>query len=174
MRASARILRALVTLAVTGLACARAEPVFVTPDLEPLVRELFREIAAVSTYRADAPVPPIFEMPQREVELAACDSPCNVVAAYFPGKAIYLASNLDPVRNPEDRAALLHELVHHLQYLDRRFAELPPCERLRAEEQEAFAIQNAYLMRVRSEQRVVFHDDADCETDADSRAGPSR
>ena len=150
---------------------AGAAKVEVTEDLEPLVRELFAQIAALSSYRADAPMPTIFEMPQREVEQAVCDEPCNVVAAYFPGKAIYLASNLDPRREPADRAALLHELVHYLQYVEGRFAQLAPCERFSAEEREAFAIQNAYLARIGSGLRVAAYADSGCEPEEGEGAG---
>ena len=163
------VLALAASLLAPGL--ARSGKVEVTEDLEPLVRELFEQIAALSTYRADAPVPTIFEMPQREVEQAVCDEPCNVVAAYFPGKAIYLASNLDPRREPADRATLLHELVHYLQYVEGRFAQLAPCERFSAEEREAFAIQNAYLARIGSGLRVAAYADSGCEPEEGEGAG---
>jgi hypothetical protein len=152
------------TLAVLTLCAAavQAQPVLLSPDLDDLVRELFGEVATLSSYPASAEPPPIFEVPQRELEQAVCDSPCNVVAAYLPRKGIYLAGHLDPRREPEDRAALLHELVHYLQYRADRFSELAPCERAREEEREAVAIQNAYLKRAGVAKQVPFNQDFGC------------
>ena len=47
-----------------------------------------------------------------------------------------------------DRSILLHELVHYVQAISRRYADLAPCERRRAEEVEAYAVQSAYLASV--------------------------
>jgi hypothetical protein len=97
------------------------------------------------------------------IEEKVCDAPCNVSAAYIPREGIYLAENLDPVREPADRSALVHELVHYLQQGHPKFARMGGCERERAKEQEAYAIQNAYLAAIHSRQRVVFYDgDFDC------------
>jgi hypothetical protein len=160
---SVRLLRGALALIALHAASVSAEPVLVTSDLAGLVRVLFGEIAALSQYPADAVVPPVFELPQHEIEQAVCDEPCNVVAAYLPRKGIYLAGNLEPRTDLWDRAALVHELVHYLQYRERRFSELGSCERARAEEREAVAIQNAYLARVGVARRVAFNDEFGCE-----------
>jgi len=136
-------------------------------DLESITQLLFESIQALSDYRSNGTLPPIFQVPQHAIEVKVCDEPCNVSAAYIPREGIYLAANLDPIREPLDRAALLHELVHYLQQGHPKFAGLAPCERERSKEQEAYAIQNAYLASIDSKERVIFYaGDFDCEGDA--------
>ncbi|HYL19960.1 MAG TPA: DUF6647 family protein [Burkholderiales bacterium] len=140
-----------------------ATPESATEDLAPLLRSLFAAIETLSDYRAPATLPPVFELSQSRIEALVCDQPCNVTAAYLPKRGIYLSDNLDPARDPVDRAALLHELVHYLQHGHPKFAGLSQCERDRAEEQEAYDLQNAYLALLHVDKRVVFFDgDFDC------------
>jgi hypothetical protein len=135
----------------------------ITQDLGPLIRSLIATIETLSDYRAPAALPPVFELPQALIEAKVCDEPCNVTAAYVPKEGIYLSENLDPARDPLDRAALLHELVHYLQHDQPKFARLTACQRDRAQEEEAYAIQNAYLALIHRQERVVFYDgDFDC------------
>ena len=130
--------------------------------------ELIETIAALSDYRVTTELPPIFEVPQHVLEEKVCDQPCNVTAAYVPREGIYLAASLNPVREPLDRAVLLHELVHFLQQGHPKFSHLSGCARERAKEQEAYAIQNAYLASLGSNRRVTLYDS---ELDCDSGAG---
>ena len=138
-----------------------AQPV--TEDLAPVVGALLAAIEALSDYRGTGPLPPIFLLPQARIEQKVCDAPCNVRAAYLPREGIFLSAHLDPVRNPLDRSALLHELVHYLQQNHAKFEQMEGCERERSKEQEAYAIQNAYLASIGIRERVVFYDDFDCE-----------
>jgi hypothetical protein len=140
------------------------ERIPVTEDLAPVMGELFDAIESASDYRAGGTLPPVFQLPQHLLEERVCDEPCDVRAAYVPREGIYLSGNLDPLREPLDRAALLHELVHHLQQGHPKFIGMPPCERERTKEVEAFAIQNAYLERLGLRERAVFYDDFDCGT----------
>lgn len=128
-----------------------------------LMTELASAIESLSDYRAAAtPLPVVRELPQREIEARFCEGLCSALAAYMPGEGIYLSAHLDPLREPEDRAALLHELVHHFQQGHPKFAGMPPCQREREKEREAVALQNAYLARLGVRQRVRFHDAFDC------------
>ena len=139
-------------------------------DLESVTWLLLENIQALSDYRSNVALPPVFQVPQHAIEVKVCDEPCNVSAAYIPREGIYLAANLDPIREPLDRSALLHELVHYLQQGHPKFAGLAPCERERSKEQEAYAIQNAYLASIDSKERVIFYaGDFDCEGDAAQR-----
>jgi hypothetical protein len=139
----------------------------VTPDLESVVRQLMHTIERLSDYRAAAEPPPVFQVPQHVLEAKVCDQPCNVSAAYIPREGIFLAGNLDPLREPLDRAALLHELVHYLQQGHPKFAHLSGCERERAKELEAYALQNAYLADLGLSRRVTLYDgELDCAGDA--------
>jgi hypothetical protein len=139
-------------------------------DLESIAQLLLENIQSLSEYRSNVDLPPIFQVPQHVIEAKVCDEPCNVSAAYVPREGIYLAANLDPIREPLDRSALLHELVHYLQQGHPKFAGLAPCERERLKEQEAYAIQNAYLASIDSKERAVFYaGDFDCEGDGAQR-----
>lgn len=135
------------------------------------MRSLFGAIEMLSDYRAPEALPPVFQLPQHRLEAKVCDEPCNVSAAYVPREGIYLAGNLDPVHDPLDRAALLHELVHYLQQGHPKFARMAPCERERAKEQEAYAIQNAYLAMIERRERVAFYDgEFDCDGEHSARS----
>ena len=152
------------------------DPLPATGDLAPVVRQLLAAIEALSDYRATQPGPAIFVLPQYRLEQRICDAPCNVRAAYLPREGIFLSAHLDPARNPSDRAALLHELVHYLQQGHAKFARMDGCARERAKEQEAYAIQNAYLASIASRERAVFYDDFDCagaQTTTPSAVEPS-
>jgi hypothetical protein len=138
--------------------------VSVTPELEPVVRALLHTIETLSDYKAPEALPPVFQLRQNLIEAKVCEEPCNVTAAYVPREGIYLAENLDPVHEPRDRAALLHELVHYLQQGHPKFAHMAPCQREKTKEREAYAIQNAYLAMIGSRERVVFYDgEFDCD-----------
>jgi hypothetical protein len=140
------------------------------PEIDTLVRQLFAVIESMSDYRARE-VPPLFRVPQRVLEAKVCELPCNVRAAYLPREGIYLAGNLDPLREPLDRAALLHELVHFLQQGHPKFATLTGCSRERAKEQEAYAMQNAYLTALGRAERVGFYAGGfDCVGEAAARS----
>ena len=142
---------------------APAVPVSITQDLEPVIRSLFATIETLSEYRAPETLPPVFALPQVLLEAKVCDQPCNVSAAYIPREGVYLTENSDPVHEPLDRAALLHELVHYVQHGHPKFGSMAPCQRDRAQEEEAYAIQNAYLALIHRRERVVFYDgDFDC------------
>jgi hypothetical protein len=135
-----------------------------TQQLDPTIRVLLHAIEALSDYRASETLPRVYQLPQLQLEAKVCDEPCNVSAAYVPREGIYLAEDLDPLHDPADRAALLHELVHYLQQGHPKFAHMAPCERERAKEQEAYAIQNAYLATIGSQERAVFYDsEFDCD-----------
>jgi hypothetical protein len=145
--------------------------VSVTAELEPIIRSLLHAIETLSDYQAPETFPPVFQLRQNLIEAKVCEEPCNVTATYVPREGIYLAENLDPVHDPRDRAALLHELVHYLQQGHLKFAHMAPCEREKAKEQEAYAIQNAYLEMIGSQERAVFYDgEFDCDDERSARS----
>jgi hypothetical protein len=157
-----RRLLALVALASLGAVRAEQSGPPQASDLDGVVTELLGAIEALSDYRA-GPHPPVFQVPQRVIEAKVCELPCDVRAAYLPREGIYLAGHLDPVREPLDRAALLHELVHFLQQGHPKFAALSGCTREHAKEAEAYALQNAYLASLGRSERVIFFDgEFDC------------
>ena len=152
----------------------RAPPgaVPVTAELEPTIRSLLHAIEILSDYSAPAALPSVFRLPQSLLEAKVCEEPCSVTAAYLPREGVYLAENLDPERDPQDSAVLLHELVHYLQQGHPKFAHMSSCQREKTKEQEAYAIQNAYLAMIGSGKRAVFYDgEFDCP---DEQAAGSR
>jgi hypothetical protein len=162
MRRALLAMLCALSVAVHARAACNAEA---STTLTELMRALLCEIAALSDYRVEAiEPPPIFELPQHELEAKVCDAPCNVSAAYIPREGIFLAGNLEPLRDLSDRAALLHELVHHLQQGHAKFAHLRGCARERAKEEEAYALQNAYLAAQGSAERAALYDaELSCE-----------
>jgi hypothetical protein len=150
---------------------APSEAVLVTVELEPTIRVLLQTIESLSDYRAPETLPPVYQLRQNLIEAKVCEDPCNVTAAYVPREGIYLAENLDPAHEQRDRAALLHELVHYLQQGHPKFGQMAPCERERMKEQEAYAIQNAYLAMIGSRERAVFYDgEFDCDGERSVRS----
>ena len=154
-------------LATTAAFCAQDQvasgTTAPTQQLDPTIRALLHTIETLSDYHAPEALPRVYRLPQLQLEAKVCDEPCNVSAAYVPREGIYLAENLDPVNDPSERAALLHELVHYLQQGHPKFAHMTPCARERAKEEEAYAIQNAYLAEIGSRERAVFYDsEFDC------------
>jgi hypothetical protein len=132
-------------------------------DDAALILELMQAIEMLSDYHAPTVPPPLFFLSQSELEAKVCEQPCNVSAAYIPHQGIFLAGHLDPRRDPFDRAALLHELVHYLQQGHPKFAHLHGCDRERAKEREAYALQNAYLAKLHEARRVTFYEnELDC------------
>jgi hypothetical protein len=132
-------------------------------EIVALMNELLEAIVAMSDYDRRVGPPAVFLLPQHAIEEKVCEEPCNVLAAYVPHDGIYLSANLDPAHDLYDRAALLHELVHHLQQGHPKFAAMPACLREREKEREAIALQNGYLSRMGGTRRVRFHDDFACE-----------
>lgn len=124
------------------------------PDFQMLA-ELVAVAAALSGYPPipAAALPPIQILAPAEFNNAVCpDNPdeCSGIAAHFDedGPRIRLVARLN-LAHPLGRSFLVHELVHVLQYHQRRgnitVAAAPGClESLRAE-QEAYAVQNEYL-----------------------------
>ncbi len=128
-------------------------------SLEDAARALLCVIGQLSDYRSPhAGVPALKQIPQAQLEAKLCDAPCDVSAAYLPReRTVYLAGNLNPLRDVFDRSALLHELVHHLQQGHAKYAHLTGCARERAKEEEAYTLQNAYLGALNDRRRAVFY-----------------
>jgi len=155
------VIAASLVLATACLLCMRTaraeEPMMIanasivmSKQLQPmpqLIISLFSTIERISKYTAPATYPRVRQVTRSELEREACEGrKCRFVkAAYVPEKGLYMDNALDPQARVMDRSILLHELVHHFQASTQRYAHLSACERARAEEEEAYGIQNAYL-----------------------------
>ena len=148
----------LLATSLFGMSGARAEEPLFTADagtfmskrlqsMPDLVISLFGAIERIAKYETPATYPRVRQVTRVELEREACEGrKCRFVkAAYVPEKGLFMDNALNPQANVMDRSILLHEIVHHFQASTRRYAHLTDCERARAEEEEAYAIQNAYL-----------------------------
>ena len=130
-----------------------------TEALSTIVAALFATMLEISgdsvTPRiADPPLPEIHRVPRSQVESMTCGKPCAISAIFVPHLGIFIDSELDVQNDNYARSVLLHELVHHAQSLAAKFEDMGPCEAWRWSEREAYAIQNAYLERIKSATRV--------------------
>lgn len=123
--------------------------------LSSLVAELFAAIHLLSGYAPPTVPPEIHRVPQSVIQEHFCHRPCPVRAAYDSAKGVFIDENLDVANNTFDRSILLHELVHHVQAVSGRFdMGSSDCMRRNSAEQEAYSIQNRYLMEMNNGTRV--------------------
>ena len=126
-------------------------------ELIGLVSDLLAAISALSCYPQPYHLPPVQLRPVAELQPMVCKGPCPVRGFYLPRKGVFLNDSLDIRNDVVARSVLLHELVHHVQEVNRRFVSAPnQCERWWAREREAYDIQNAYLRENGSAVRFAF------------------
>ena len=124
-------------------------------SLSSLVAELFAAIQLLSGYAPPTVPPEIHRVSQTVIQEQFCHRPCPVRAAYDATRGVFIDENLDVANNTFDRSILLHELVHHAQAVSGRFdMGSSDCMRRNSAEQEAYFIQNRYLMEMNSASRV--------------------
>lgn len=137
-------------------------------DRQDLIPVLFSSIHDLSKYPLPDKLPTISFLSSADLSRLACNSRCLVLGHYPGGETIYLDEKLKPETNLFDRSVLLHELVHYLQYSSGQNAELlkttqEKCVLWYKREQEAYAIQDAFLVAVSSPVRAgYFPARADC------------
>jgi hypothetical protein len=107
--------------------------------------------------------PALVPLPPQDIEAQVCpDSPAgcrSLVAVYDTDRhRVLYRSSLD-MRDPTDQSFIVHELVHHLQYLHRGPAIFATCPAIVQSEREAYAAQNLYQRQFRQWQRMgeVMH-----------------
>jgi hypothetical protein len=110
------------------------------------IEKLLGTAIVLGGFNVHPQVPPVTVVPQAELANRACGQPCPVRGAYIAGEGIYLIDTLK-IDDPADRSVLLHELVHYLQDVSGRYAQLSPCDSYAAREREAYAAQDDYLSR---------------------------
>lgn len=120
---------------------AHAQPA--APDPVRVVAELLREL------HYDGPPPEItWVNAQQVVEACNCRPP-----AFYRDNTAYLSSALD-LTSIEGRAVLLHELVHHIQWV--AGGPAADCFEWHRRELQAHAAQNAWLAGQGSGRRAIF------------------
>jgi hypothetical protein len=103
--------------------------------------------------------PPRFvPLPQREIARILCaDRPAGcdaVVAVYDTDRRRILYRDTLDLRDPTDQSFIVHELVHHLQFLQRGEALFASCQSTLAGEAQAYRVQNLYQAQFRQWQRM--------------------
>lgn len=123
--------------------------------MSALIAELFATIHLLAGYAPPVVAPVVHQVDQREIQERFCHSPCAIRAIYDPTLGVFIDEKLDVANNTFERSILLHELVHHLQAVSGRFdLGSNGCTRRNAAEQEAYSIQNRYLMEMNDARRV--------------------
>jgi len=131
--------------------------------MNALVTALLTWITAHTSYPMPDRLPAVAVVPHAYLEQLACGEKCPALGVYPDGNVVYIDAELQIETNVCARSVLLHELVHYLQQGHPKFAHMTPCARERAKEEEAYAIQNAYLAEIGSQERAVFYDsEFDC------------
>jgi len=116
-------------------------------ELSELVAQLYAALHLLSGYPVPETLPRVVTMPKAALQNLICDRPCQVRAVYFPALGVLVDDALNLRGSEYDRSIVLHELVHHAQERAGRFETLPSnCQRRAASEDEAYQIQNRYLM----------------------------
>ena len=115
-----------------------------------MVAELFLTIQLLSGYAVPEQKPPVSFVPLATMQQMICKGPCAVKAFYLPAKGVFIDEKLDVRDDVYSRSVLLHELVHHLQHVNRKYDDLATaCLRWQAKEVEAYEIQHKYLKKLR-------------------------
>jgi hypothetical protein len=103
-------------------------------------------------------LPRFVPLPQREIARIVCaDRPAGcdaLVAVYDTDRRRILYRDTLDLRDPTDQSFIVHELVHHLQFLQRGQALFASCQSTLAGEAQAYRVQNLYQAQFRQWQRM--------------------
>jgi hypothetical protein len=130
-----------------------------------LAADLMRWASRLSGLEDLAPgqPPALLPLAPQDIEASVCpESPTgcrSLVAVYDTDtQRVLYRSSLD-MRDPTDQSFIVHELVHHLQYLHRGRAIFATCTATLESERQAYAAQNLYQQHFRQWQRMgeVMH-----------------
>lgn len=135
---------------------------------QSLALDLIKIAADIGDFPEVTLLPHMRRASHEELEDRVCQKRCAVKAAYFPDEGILLDRALELDESALDRSIVLHELVHYLQERSGRYADLPPCKRWYAREDEAYWVQQVYLKRVRSGTTLSFKLHAQCPKESAS------
>lgn len=121
-----------------------------------MIVALLRTLHRLSRYPVPAEPPRVVYLSATRLQEMACEQPCSVRGHYAGGREIYLDERLQPLSDLFDRSILLHEMVHYLQQQDggaepaAGLDEHEKCRLWHMREQEAYALQEAFLSLVGS------------------------
>ena len=108
---------------------------------------LFNWAQDLSGYHVEGPYPNVVMVSHQWLEDTACGgNKCNVLGLYRTDGNVYLDKSLNVADDTYASGVLVHEFVHHLQYVTRAFNnENQGCQEYVKKEKEAYAIQNIFM-----------------------------
>jgi hypothetical protein len=115
--------------------------------LSSLLTEIFLTIKLLSGYPVPEQYPEVHFVSLKALQDVACPGRnCKVRALYRPDTGVMINETLDVEHEIYPRSVLMHELVHYLQHLHKKFEEETRlCQRWQSKEIEAYEIQHKYL-----------------------------
>jgi hypothetical protein len=103
-------------------------------------------------------MPRFLPLPQRDIEKAVCPERrggcAALVAVYDTDRRRVLYRDTLDMRDPTDQSFIVHELVHHLQFLQRGDTLFSSCQSTLSGEAQAYRVQNLYQAQFRQWQRM--------------------
>jgi hypothetical protein len=126
------------------------------PDtLDELVDRLLLAVGDLSGQSANVEHPVVTRVPLAELHRKLCRGVCTIRAAYVPGEGLFIDDGMRPDLNSYHQSILFHELVHHVQEMNRSHVSLGECNMWRMREAEAYQLQNRFLAAIGSPQQVL-------------------
>lgn len=123
--------------------------------LVELVIQLYIAVQAITGYPMPTEMPQVSQVPQAEIQRMVCMGPCRIRAFYHPDYGVVVDESFNLQSSLYHQSILLHELVHHAQHVAGRFDSLESaCQARSASESEAYEVQNRYLAKMQSSERV--------------------
>lgn len=113
--------------------------------LSELVADLLVAASAAVPGATDIAPPVIEQLEPHVLQQKACGKPCRVLAWFGQDAVIYLDNRVKPLRNLVARSILLHELVHHVQYVVSGNSA-QSCSDWLQRERDAYKVQAAWLV----------------------------
>lgn len=120
-----------------------------------LVAQLYISVQGITGYPVPAEMPQVRQLPQAEIQRLVCMGPCQIRAFYHPDHGVVVDESFNLKSSLYHQSILLHELVHHAQHVAGSFDSLEStCQARSASESEAYDVQNRYLAKMQSSERV--------------------
>jgi hypothetical protein len=140
------------------------------PDsLDELVDRLLTVAQEYSGQPGAVTRPRVTLVEPEELQRMLCGRPCTIRAAYVPGDGLFIERELRPDLNDYHQSILFHELVHHVQEMRGIDGTLDACNRWRARESQAYALQNRFLRALGSHTQAI-DPGSSCVSDRATRA----
>jgi hypothetical protein len=116
--------------------------------MKELYEVLLSWAVLLSGYSAPTERPEVVMVSHAYLEQLACEGRhCKVMGWFPPGKIIYIDDRLDPDASLYASSVIVHEMVHYLQQASGKYPSPYSCANAIAMEREAYAVQQAYLVR---------------------------